>query len=76
MQILQQLNRGEGLGTTPTPFTQDTQFAWKCGTLPRRGASLVLLGAEGVVRRFGRGGGWREIPLSISDIDHFNAICG
>lgn len=44
MQILQQLSHGESLGTAPTPFSLDTQFAWKCDTLTRRGDSLILGG--------------------------------
>ena len=65
MQILQQLNRGESPGTAPTPFTLDTQFAWKCGTLTRRGDSLVFLGGEGGFRRWGEdvAGGRSSYPL-------------
>lgn len=54
MQIFQQLSQGESQGTTPTPFTLDSQFAWKCDTLTRRGGSSALLGVWGV----GLGDGW------------------
>lgn len=51
MQILQQLSHGESLGTASTPFTLDTQFASKCGTLAgRQDSVVVLVGAVGVIR--------------------------